>query len=321
MESRNSNGGTYGKHPSKGFRILTLDGGGSKGFFTLGVLERLEAFLENHRLADEFDLIYGTSTGSIIAACLATGMSVAQVRSHYEDFVPQVLGRFRVRRRSTALQECLRKVFGTLNFSNLQTDIGIVTANLETKEPTIFKSKVAMAHGSKDSFLPGFGSSLADGVRASCSAYPFFNPVEIETPNHGQLRLIDGGFVANDPTFFALLDAKKAFQVPDQCIRILSVGVGKYQHKLPFLTGLRHLNHFWSRRLMDDMFSFSSNTLSTMFRLYSVDIQSVRLNPQADTGIATSLFETNYATLGRLRQFGHEEFTRRECDLKTLLRT
>ena len=45
-------------------RILTLDGGGSKGFYTLGVLHELEAMLGS-RLHERFDLIYGTSTGSI----------------------------------------------------------------------------------------------------------------------------------------------------------------------------------------------------------------------------------------------------------------
>lgn len=54
------------------FRVLALDGGGSKGFYTLGVLYELEAML-GCRLCERFDLIYGTSTGSIIGTLLALG--------------------------------------------------------------------------------------------------------------------------------------------------------------------------------------------------------------------------------------------------------
>lgn len=50
-------------------RVLSLDGGGAKGFYTLGVLKEIEA-LVGVRLCEKFDLIYGTSTGAIIAALL-----------------------------------------------------------------------------------------------------------------------------------------------------------------------------------------------------------------------------------------------------------
>ena len=64
-------------------RILALDGGGLRGIVSLAFLKRIEALLkERHgddpdfRLCHYFDLIAGTSTGAIIAAGLAVGMSV-----------------------------------------------------------------------------------------------------------------------------------------------------------------------------------------------------------------------------------------------------
>jgi len=54
-------------------RILSLDGGGAKGFYTLGVLAQVEAMLKGKLLCDQFDLIFGTSTGAIIAALLSLG--------------------------------------------------------------------------------------------------------------------------------------------------------------------------------------------------------------------------------------------------------
>lgn len=56
----------------KPYRILCLDGGGAKGFYTLGVLREIEGLVKQP-LCERFDLIFGTSTGAIIAALLALG--------------------------------------------------------------------------------------------------------------------------------------------------------------------------------------------------------------------------------------------------------
>jgi len=70
-------------------RILALDGGGIRGALTLGYLKRLETILRekyddpDYRLCDYFDLIGGTSTGSIIAAGLAIGLTVDELADDY----------------------------------------------------------------------------------------------------------------------------------------------------------------------------------------------------------------------------------------------
>ena len=74
-------------------RILALDGGGAKGFYTLGVLKEIEA-LVGMPLYQRFDLIFGTSTGAIIAALLALGHTVDSIHGLYQDHVPTVIGRF-----------------------------------------------------------------------------------------------------------------------------------------------------------------------------------------------------------------------------------
>lgn len=72
------------------FRALSLDGGGAKGFYTLGALKEIEA-LVGCRLCEKFDLIYGTSTGSIIAALLGLGKSVDEIESLYRKHVVTVM--------------------------------------------------------------------------------------------------------------------------------------------------------------------------------------------------------------------------------------
>ena len=72
------------------FRILSLDGGGAKGFYTLGVLREIEGLI-GCPLCERFDLIFGTSTGGIIAALLALGESVDSIHALYKNYVPEIV--------------------------------------------------------------------------------------------------------------------------------------------------------------------------------------------------------------------------------------
>ena len=63
-------------------RLLALDGGGIRGVLTLAILAEVEKQLAaatgdgaNFRLSQFFDYVAGTSTGAIIAAGVARGMS------------------------------------------------------------------------------------------------------------------------------------------------------------------------------------------------------------------------------------------------------
>jgi patatin-like phospholipase/acyl hydrolase len=64
------------------FRVLSLDGGGAKGFYTLGILREIEGLI-GCPLHERFDLIFGTSTGSIIGAMLSLGKSVKEIIDIY----------------------------------------------------------------------------------------------------------------------------------------------------------------------------------------------------------------------------------------------
>src|SRR5437879_11746045 len=105
-------------------RILTLDGGGAKGFYTLGVLRELEA-LVGEPLHESFDLIFGTSTGAIIAALLALGHPVAEVHALYSEHVPTIMGKWTRRTRSNALDRLAKEVFKEQRFDAAKPGIAI----------------------------------------------------------------------------------------------------------------------------------------------------------------------------------------------------
>src|SRR5258708_37023157 len=71
-------------------KLLALDGGGIRGVITLEILAEMERQLDAaqgvKKLGDYFDYIAGTSTGAIIAAGLAIGMSAADLLDFYQDF-------------------------------------------------------------------------------------------------------------------------------------------------------------------------------------------------------------------------------------------
>ena len=58
------------------------------------------------------------------------------------------------------------------------------------------------------------------------SADPFFDRKTVTTDKGDIIELIDGGYCANNPTLYAIADAIMALKLPDEDIRVVSVGVG-----------------------------------------------------------------------------------------------
>jgi uncharacterized protein len=154
-------------------RILSLDGGGAKGFYTLGVLREIEGMVKCP-LHEKFDLIFGTSTGGIIAALLALGSGVKEISDLYEKHVLTVMQKKSPREKSLALAKLGDDVFKEATFDKMKTGVGIVATRWVIERPMIFKTSIEQAHGRMGTFSPGFGVKVSDAVQASCSAFPFF---------------------------------------------------------------------------------------------------------------------------------------------------
>ena len=93
MESRTRDEHLFGDGPK---RILAIDGGGVRGILSLHILREIEMFIRDRTgdpyalLCDYFDLIGGTSTGSVIAGTLACGKDVAHTETLYRDLAGKV---------------------------------------------------------------------------------------------------------------------------------------------------------------------------------------------------------------------------------------
>jgi len=301
-------------------RVLSLDGGGAKGFYTLGVLREVEAMLKRP-LHETFDLIFGTSTGGIIAALLALGKSVQEISDLYEEHVPTVMKKTNRHEKSVALAALGDEVFGTDNFDKMKTGVGIVATRWVIERPMIFKTSIDQAHGRKGTFSPGFGVKVSDAVQASCSAYPFFERKTVKTDKGDLVELIDGGYCANNPTLYAIADATKALKLPPERVRVLSVGVGVYPApKQSWFSTTRWAQMLVSVQLLQKTLEMNTQSMDQLRHILFGDVPTVRISDTFEQPeMATDLFEHNMAKLNILRQRGSESFAKHEQALQQLL--
>src|SRR6266850_277636 len=297
--------------PRKPCRILSLDGGGAKGFYTLGVLAQVEALLNKEPLCDHFDLIFGTSTGAIIAALLSIGYKVADIHDLYKQHVPTVMKNNTAGGRTKALTTLVTEVFGDKDFGHIRAGVGIVATHWHLQKPMIFKSTVAQAHGRETSFIPGFGCTIGQAVQASCSAYPYFERFTVTTGQGVRVELFDGGYCANNPTLYAIADAVKAYKREYADLRVLSVGVGVYPEpkhwnaKNAFMWAVKACLGFTALQLLQKTLSVNTTSMEQLRSILFNEIRAVRINDTFDQPeMATDLLEADLTKLNLLYQRG-----------------
>lgn len=250
MKHRTRDEHLFGPGPK---RILALDGGGIRGILTLGYLKRLEDMLRaraggdpEFRLSDYFDLIGGTSTGSIIAAGLALGFPVERIQKLYREMADEVfkrpiwrLGIFSAKFPEEPFEQALVEQFGntTLGSDDIQTGLMIMTKRLDTSSPWVLHNNprgkyFAPRPGSIS--LPNRDFLLRQVVRASTAAPYYFEPERLLIGEGLEGAFVDGGVsTANNPALqlfmLATLD-NFAFNWPVGADKLLlvSVGTGTY---------------------------------------------------------------------------------------------
>ncbi len=297
------------------FRILCLDGGGAKGVYTIGVLKQFEAYIGTP-LHEYFDLIYGTSTGAIIAALLGLGRSMSEIEGLYFNIVPDVMGHSLPSRRTASLRQHAERVFGEQRFDAFLTRVGIVAVHDDGERPMIFKSDVQQALSRKATFSPGFGATIADAVVASAAAYPFFRRAVVKTDTVGEPTVLDGGFAANNPTLFAVADACGPLGQPMSALRILSVGVGHYwEPKRSVLH--RALFTLPTVRMVMKVLGISVNTMDGLRRALFPNVCCVRIDDSfPGKQYATDLLEADRSKLRKLFVLGSDSFGRFEAEIQ-----
>jgi uncharacterized protein len=172
-------------------KLLAIDGGGIRGALSLMILDRIEKLLieeskrEDYRLADYFDYISGTSTGGIIAAGIAMGMSVTEILAFYVDNGAKMFDRASIIRRlqyqykSEPLALQLQKVFGeetTLGAPELETLLLLVMRNATTDSPWPISNNPYAKYNDAKHGACNLHFPMWQLLRASAAAPAYFPP-------------------------------------------------------------------------------------------------------------------------------------------------
>jgi len=221
-------------------RILSLDGGGIRGLIAVEILIALEKILcppngERKCLADYFDFIGGTSTGSILSTGLALGMRAEKIKDFYKQYGFRIFQKRNIfaqlwsRYDGKPLEEALQDVFGqeTLGSSQLKTRLMIVAKNATEGNTWFFTNDKNNRYYETNSKIP-----LWHLVRATSAAPVFFPPHEIDLGNNRKEEFIDGGMsMFNNPSYQLFQQAtdpdyKIKWKTGENQLLIVSVGTG-----------------------------------------------------------------------------------------------
>jgi patatin-like phospholipase/acyl hydrolase len=228
-------------------KILALDGGGILGMISVEVLAGIEDMLRKqlHRgtdfvLADYFDCVAGTSTGAIIAACVAVGMPAAKIREFYETsgrdmFDPAcVLKRLYYKYDDDNLSKKLQSELGRdtkLGDAKLKTMLMMVMRNATTDSPWPISNNPFAKYNLRTRVDCNLDLPLWQLVRASTAAPTFFPP-EVVQLGDKTFVFVDGGVTMyNNPAFQAFLMVTTEpynvnWETGEDKLLLVSVGTG-----------------------------------------------------------------------------------------------
>ena len=212
------------------YRILALDGGGVRGLVTAIILERLEKKLQKYEphkpLIDYFDIISGTSTGSLIACALSKGLNTSEVKNLYINhshsifppnkiFIHSILNLIRLGSSQPiygdkGLTMVLKYIFGNLKFGELIKPTIVTSYDTYNRQAIVFKN-TKIAHQDIPAWEICRASSAAP---IGFPGYEMKNKAFLEDlqkkgyaiPPKTGIPLIDGGVFANNPALCAIAE-------------------------------------------------------------------------------------------------------------------
>ena len=271
-------------------RILALDGGGIRGALTLGYLEHIETLLRkrhnnpNLLLCDYFDLIGGTSTGSIIAGGLAIGMSVAEIREKYSELGATIFGRTRIlhlfrqaKFDHAALEKGLQNTFKDIRLGDdtFKTGVCIFAKRVDTQSLWTLNNNPAFPYYDYDKKI-----KLWEAIRASAAAPTYFEPVDLEALSDSETLTVRGIFTdggispANNPALNLLIMSqvsKYGFNWKGTADDLLIVSVGTGRSEILYdkskVSGWNALN--WASTIPNIMMADASDFNEVLMHLLS----------------------------------------------------
>jgi NTE family protein len=151
---------------------LALGSGGAKGFAEIGALKAFE----EHNIS--FDIIAGTSIGSVVGSFYAQGYSSTDILEMIKRINPaEIKSTFMIKMDTIGLKKVIERELGVSNIEELEKPFACIATDVESGLETVFKS-----------------GDIASAICASSCFPPFFKPVERDGKKY-----IDGAFTNSIP--------------------------------------------------------------------------------------------------------------------------
>lgn len=210
------------------FQILALAGGGIRGLYTITILATIEGVLAeekgdpDYNIANNFDLIAGTSIGGILGLGLASGINARRLRDLIDRNRKAIFPkkRFGIARQALCslyktqpLAKILDEIFGEKTIKNLNRRIIIPAVNGTSGAPKFYKTP------HHENFKIDGNRKLKDVGLATSAAPTYFSPYLMHDSH-----MVDGGLIANGPALVAYHEATHFLGVKPEELHILGVG-------------------------------------------------------------------------------------------------
>lgn len=294
-------------------KLISIDGGGIKGIVAAYQLLELERELGDH-LCNYFDLAAGTSTGSIIAAGIASGMSMEKILKLYLEEGPYIFGISNKHFIKTVfgfkggaysderLQEVMEKHFGDTTIGNLKTNFLATAYNMTDGKPRFFSKQ--------ESEL-----KVADVVQASSSAPTYFDPKVIDNKHY-----IDGGVFCSNPAMSAFAEIKNLYNLPADDIFVLSIGNG--DRSQGFQNMDKWFKYKWVRPLIDILMASDAGVvhyqLVKIYKSVSRPDNYWRLNSKLPDYVDEDMGNASKKNLNAIMKFAEENANKNKRKIKAI---
>lgn len=269
---------------SRTFKLLSIDGGGIRGVFPAHILYCMKNRL-GIKVDEHFDMIAGTSTGSIVAAAVACKIDPEEIVTMYRKHGPDIFSRkksclptkYQAAHHSLYgnenLKIALKETFGDVKLGEIPIPLLIPATDIGNGGVHVFKSGYQKDYDRDGKVL------LHQAVLASCSAPTYFNPTKVN-----EYLLADGGLWANNPSLAAVIDAQRRLNIKLSDIRILSLGTGHaktcYGVNSDREWGL--MNGWKGKEFISFLMSLQAQTTHNYLQLMLREDQILRLNFDSD---------------------------------------
>lgn len=225
-------------------KILSIDGGGIRGIIPGQIIVEIEnAF--GVKVANDFDLVAGTSTGGILACAFLlehpnepntpkfTSEEVVGLYFERGDQIFDVPFFHKIRTvggildekyPADGIEDALQDYFGDAWLKDLLRPCIITSYDIINRKGHFFGQHKAKTNAD-------FNFRVKDVARATSAAPTYFECEQIMSEKGGAFTLIDGGVFVNNPSLVAYAEGRNIFKIKGEeatakDMKILSIGTG-----------------------------------------------------------------------------------------------